>query len=51
MPNGQHCNKHFNFMSDVVHHITMDHVGGPGKISLKSQTKIKAILSKSKTKN
>lgn len=36
MPNGQHCNKHFNFMSDVVHHITMDHVGGPGKNSSKS---------------
>ena len=31
-PNGQHCGRHFNFMGDVVHHITMDHVGGPGKI-------------------
>ena len=30
-PNGHHCGKQFHYMADVVHHITMDHVGGPGK--------------------
>lgn len=31
MPHGHHCGKYFQYMCDVVHHITMDHVGGPGK--------------------
>ena len=32
LPNGQQCGQQFQFMSDVVHHVTMDHVGGPGEI-------------------
>ncbi|CBY21078.1 unnamed protein product [Oikopleura dioica] len=32
LPNGQQCGQQFQFMSDVVHHVTMDHVGGPENI-------------------
>ena len=35
MPHGHHCGKYFQYMCDVVHHITMDHVGGPGKTNSK----------------
>ena len=35
LPNGQQCGQQFQFMSDVVHHVTMDHVGGPGKSKAK----------------